>query len=501
MTDVLVVGAGPTGLTLACDLARRGVAVRIVDRAPELPRGSRGKGLSPRSLEVLDDLGLVDELLKAGVTHLLSRKYRGAEVIAETDPVAGLAATPGIPYPVGLLIPQWRVEQALRERLADFGVAVELGTELREVHQDPDGVTATVGEMPVRTCYLAGCDGGRSTVRRALGLRMHGETPDVQLMAVGDVEADGLGRDAWHQWFAADGAIMLCPLPGTSAFQVQASHELGPDGSPLEPTLETFQRTFDRVAGIPGVRLHDLTWHSTYRVNVRMVDRLRVDRVFLAGDAAHVHPIAGGLGMNSGIQDAYNLGWKLGLVLAGTASAGLLDTYDEERLPTASWLLDITSERLDAVLAAIEKPGGGVDAVATAELSQLTLGYRWSRLSCDATSRLSGLRAGDRAPDAPCRDPRTGAPVRLFDVFRGPHFTLLGLGSRSAAALGGVGSDVVKPCLIGPGGLTDDGGHVARAYGEDVLVLVRPDGYVGLIADADDASAVVGYLCSLRSGW
>src|ERR1700761_7294878 len=132
-TDVLVVGAGPTGLTLACDLARRGVAVRIVDRAPEFPRGSRGKGLSPRSLEVLDDLGLVDELLKVGVTHLLSRKYRGAEVMAETDPVADLVATPDIPCPVGLLIPQWRVEQALRERLADFGVAVELGTELREV--------------------------------------------------------------------------------------------------------------------------------------------------------------------------------------------------------------------------------------------------------------------------------------------------------------------------------------------------------------------------------
>jgi 2-polyprenyl-6-methoxyphenol hydroxylase-like FAD-dependent oxidoreductase len=104
---------------------------------------------------------------------------------------------------------------------------------------------------------------------------------------VGDVEVDGLGRDAWHQWFAGEGAIMLCPLPGTDAFQVQASHELGPDGTPLEPTLETFQQTFDRIAGIPSVRLHNLTWRSSYRVNVRMVDRLRVDRVFLAGDAAH----------------------------------------------------------------------------------------------------------------------------------------------------------------------------------------------------------------------
>jgi hypothetical protein len=259
------------------------------------------------------------------------------------------------------------------------------------------------------------------------------------------------------------------------------------------------------VAGVSGVRLHDLTWHSSYRVNVRMVDRLRVDRVFLAGDAAHVHPIAGGLGMNSGIQDAYNLGWKLGLVLAGAATPGLLDTYDEERLPIASWLLNITSERLDAVLTAIGKPGGGVDAVATAELSQLTLGYQWSQLSREASSRpadRSGLQPGDRAPDATCRDPLTGAPVRLFDLFRGPHFTLLGVGELSApplnaAALGRLGADIVKPYLIGPGGLVDDGGHVARVYGEDVLVLVRPDGYVGLIADAGDTSAVASYVHSL----
>jgi 2-polyprenyl-6-methoxyphenol hydroxylase-like FAD-dependent oxidoreductase len=495
-TDVLVAGAGPTGLTLAYDLARRGVAVRIVDRAPEFPHGSRGKGLSPRSLEVLDDLGVVDELLTLGVTHLPHRKYRGAQVVAETDPGADRVATPDVPYPTGLLIPQWRVEQALRERLADLGVAVESGAELDAFSDGADGVTATVAGTRIRARYLVGCDGGRSTVRRELGLRLHGETPDVQLMAVGDVGVEGLDRDAWHQWFADDGAIMLCPLPSTDAFQVQASHELAPDGSPLEPTLETFQRTFDRVAGIPGVRLHDLTWRSSYRVNIRMVDRLRVGRVLLAGDAAHVHPIAGGLGMNSGIQDAYNLGWKLGLVLAGEATPDLLDTYDEERLPIASWLLNITSARLDAVLAAIKEPGGGVDAAASPELTQLQLGYRWSRLSRNAGSRTGGrgLQPGDRAPDAPVRDPHGGTQKRLFDLFRGPHFTLLGLGERCVTALQALNSDLVAPHLIGPGGLIDDAGHVARAYGQDALILVRPDGYIGLIADADNPSAVADYL-------
>jgi len=290
-TDVLVVGAGPTGLTLACDLARRGVAVRIIDRAQEFPGGSRGKGLSPRSLEVLDDLAVIDRVLASGVTHMPHRKYRGAEVIAEIDPEAGRVPTPDIPYPTGLMIPQWRVEQILRERLADLGMAVELGTGLRGFSQHADGVTATIGEAQIQARYLAGCDGGHSTVRKSLGLSLRGRTPDVQLMAVGDVEVDGLGRDAWHQWFTGDGAIMLCPLPGTNVFQVQASHELDQDGSPLEPALERFQQTFDRIAGVPGVRLHSLGWRSSYRVNVRMVDQLRVGRVFLAGDADDVQSV------------------------------------------------------------------------------------------------------------------------------------------------------------------------------------------------------------------
>jgi len=492
-----VVGAGPTGLTLACDLARRGAAVRIVDRAQEFPGGSRGKGLSPRSLEVFDDLAVIDRMLASGITHLPHRKYQRAAVVAEVDPEAERVPTPGIPYPVGLMIPQWRVEQILRDRLAGLGVAVELGAELRGFSQHADGVTATVGEAQIQARYLAGCDGGHSTVRKALGLSLRGQTPDVQLMAVGDVEVDGLGRDAWHQWFTGDGAIMLCPLPGTSAFQVQASHELDQDGSPLEPTLERFQQTFDRVAGVPGVRLHSLAWRSSYQVNVRMVDQLQAGRVFLAGDAAHVHPIAGGLGMNSGIQDAYNLGWKLGLVIAGDATPGLLGTYEDERLPIASWLLDITSERLSAVLDAIKDKGGGVDAVATPELTQLMLRYPWSRLSRQTTSRPTGPRAGDRAPDAPLRDAATGRQTRLFDLFRGPHFTLLGLGERCVPVLGDTGTGIVRPYLVGPGGLLDDGGHVAHAYGTDALILVRPDGYIGLVAHPAQTGSAGEYLRSL----
>ena len=138
-----------------------------------------------------------------------------------------------------------------------------------------------------------------------------------------------------------------------------------------------------------------------------------------------------------------------------------------------------------------------MDAVASSELTQLTLGYRWSRPSRDASSRSGGPQPGDRAPDATCRDPSSGTSIRLFDLFRGPHFTLLGLGERCAAALNDLKIDIVKPCLIGPAGLIDDAGHVAHAYGQDALILIRPDGYIGLIADADNALAVADYFRSL----
>lgn len=400
--QVLIVGSGPTGLTLACDLARRSVAVRIIDKSPDFPRSSRAKGPNPRSLEVLEDLGIVDRVLAAGSTPPPMRKYRNGLPITDTDPFEASRPTPDTPYDRPWMIAQWRLEEILRDRLAEYGVHVELDAEATGLAAGPDSVTVTLADgRNLAARYVVGCDGGHSSVRKLLGIPFEGKTTEEQMMVCGDVEADGLDRDYWHQWFDEDGAVLLCPIPGTpSGWWFQAGPERDRAGAPVPPSLESFRRLFARHTGLPGTHLTRADLLSTYRVNERMADRYRVGRVLLAGDAAHVHSIAGGLGMNTGIQDAFNLGWKLARVVTGQSDPGLLDTYEEERLPVASWTLDITSERLRATLEAIKQPGGGLDAAGTAETTGLTRGYHWSSLSPAGSTPVCERATAPRTPRA-----------------------------------------------------------------------------------------------------
>ncbi|MFE7486608.1 FAD-dependent monooxygenase [Kitasatospora sp. NPDC057541] len=491
MTTVVIAGAGPTGLTLACGLARQGVAVRVIDRAPEFPTGSRGKTVNPRSLEILADLGLGERLTAEGRTHLPFRKYFDGEFVNETEPFAGAEPTATTPYAASLWLPQTRVERLLRERLAEYGVRVELATELVDLRQDGAGVEVSLADGGrIAAEYLVACDGGRSTVRRLLGIPFVGDGDPEPVMVCGDVEVAGLDPAAWHQWFGPRGAFMLCPFPGTRRWQLQASPETDADGRPVAPSLESFRRLAALHTGRTDLRLANATWLSTWRVNVRMAERYREGRVFLAGDCAHVHPTAGGLGMNTGIQDAWNLAWKLGYVLRGLAGPALLDTYQEERLPIAAWTLDVTSAGMAAVMAGADTPGVGVEAGRVGDLTGLALGYRWSSLAAD---RLPGaVRAGDRAPDSPCAGPG-GGPARLFEHFAGDHFTLLGLGP-------GARPDLTElPGHVRPVALDDPDGAVRRAYGvtRDALVLVRPDNHIALTALSGAHDAVLGYLAGL----
>ena len=301
-----------------------------------------------------------------------------------------------MPYPNLWMVPQSRTEAILRERLRALGGEVEFGKALATFTQNEHGVDATLstGET-VRADFLVGCDGGHSTVRKALGLRLEGEAIDEKPMLVADVEVEGLDRRDWHLWpFVKGGMIGLCPLPNTSLFQFTSK------GKTAQAGIE------DVVHKLTGHRVERVAWSSIYQPAVRMVNRYRVGRVFLAGDAAHVHPPAGGQGLNTGVQDAYNLGWKLAHVARGGPDS-LLDTYEAERLPIAAAVLGL-SKRLYQTRSI--KRGDATN--------QLALHYRTSPLSSGAT--LGSLHPGDRMPDA-----RLDDGSRLFDHLRGPHATEL----------------------------------------------------------------------------
>ena len=492
--DVLIVGAGPTGLTLACDLARRGVAARIVDKIAEPFVGSRGKGLQPRTLEIFDDLGVIDRILGEGSDYPRLRVHVGP-LRFPWDLIKRARRTPEVPYPNLWLLPQARTEAILRARFATLGGVVEFGTECATFTQRDDAVTATLvrdGVVErVRARYLVGADGGHSVVRKTLGVPFSGENVERSCAVVGDVRIDQLDRRFWHVWpWARWGIVALCPLPHGDLFQIFV--QLAPSTRDVDLTEAGVRRLVADAVGKP-LKIHDPSWTSFYRPNVRLVDRYRVKRVFLAGDAAHVHPPTGAEGMNLGVQDAYNLGWKLAAVLSG-AREDLLETYEEERRPVGARVLGTTTALYDG---GIKRPRKGDDADPSGS------NYRRSSLSVEAGVSPKRLHAGDRAPDAVCID-ESGEPRRLFDAYRGPRATLLGFGSHASKVAGRVGAGRnlnVVPIVASrldaqPGSLEDRGGRTRRSYEGDRnrLILIRPDGYVGLVASAASADAVRAYL-------
>lgn len=494
--NVLIVGAGPTGLTLACELARRRVSFRLIEAVPGPQPGSRGKGIQPRTLEVFGDLGIVDRVIANGrmAMPIRSTAPDGQVTLGGAAPET-LRNRPDIPYTASLLIPEWRIEEALRLRLAELGGGIEFGTALVSFEQWDDGVTAVVVKggrtETVTTSWLVGCDGGHSAVRRQAGIAFEGETLETVRMIVADVEVDGLDRDVWHVWRHEEGLVSLCPLPSTKVFQYQAG--IAPGQNP-ELTLANIQEILERRSGRRDIRVHEPEWSSLWRANIRLVDRYREGRVFLAGDAAHIHSPAGGQGMNAGIQDSYNLGWKLAAVAKG-ASPALLDTYEAERRPVAAGVLALSNALLKK---AIERK----DILTRRDAStlQLDVGYRGSVLARDDRDETAPLRAGDRAPDA------TGLATvqgerRLFDLTRGGHFTLLSFGATPAveASACDLRTLQVVDQPIGPDEIADTEGHLASAYGavDRTLVLIRPDGYIALISDAGDGSVVSDYLAEI----
>jgi 2-polyprenyl-6-methoxyphenol hydroxylase-like FAD-dependent oxidoreductase len=430
-TKVLIVGAGPTGLTLALDLARRRTPFRLIEAAKTPFEGSRGKGIQPRTLEIFDCLGVIDEIFAAGAPYPKFRTHLGPVSLKAGSLGSSKQPTESVPYPNLWMVPQARTEAVLRERLRALGGDVEFGEGLTSFTQNEDGVEATLstGEM-AQAEFMVGADGGHSAVRRILGLRLEGEAIDEEPMLVADVEIGGLDRRNWHLWpFVKGGAAGLCPLPNTSLFQLTCR------AKSAEAGIES------AVHKITGYRVQRVAWQSIYSPSVRMVDRYRVGRVFLAGDAAHVHPPAGGQGLNTGVQDAYNLGWKLGHVVSGGPDS-LLDSYEIERLPIASAMLGLSKKLHQA--RSIRRG----DAT-----NQLALHYRTSPLSSGAT--FGNLHPGDRMPDARMED-----DSRLFQHLRG-----------------GYAVELVTPA--GP------------------RILIRPDGYIAHIGSEHFAEYAGARVCQV----
>ena len=501
MTDVLIAGAGFAGLVLACDLARRGVDLRIVDMNPAPPdhrAGSRGKGIQPRTLEIYDDLGVIDAVHGAGGPYSPAMAWDGPKQLgaAKFHRIERNEPTPDVPYPSMWMLPQPRALDILRARLKEFGGAVEFGVKVAALTQDESGVTATLERADGRTetarsKYLIGADGSRGVVRGASGINFVGEAIDPHPMITADVVIPELEPTAWHMWDQAkSGALWLGPLAQMKhAFQLYAKFEK----EIPELSLASLRALVKQRTGRPELNVTEVYFASPFGARSGMAQHFQAGRVFLMGDAAHVHPPAGGQGMNTSVQDAYNLGWKLGHVLRHGAAQALLDTYEEERLPVAANLLEFVVQMHKDWLGKIkdkEEPRQG-------EHMQLGLNYRGGPLSVEER-RAVGVnmaRAGDRAPDAPLID-SSGAPLRLFDLYRGPHFTLLSLSGGELPKLDTRYAGTVRAYrIVRPGqrgdALADNEGHAHLNYGEG-LILVRPDGYLGYAAP--DARGINTYL-------
>lgn len=465
--DVLVVGAGPTGLTLAIQLISRGVRTRVIDQDPGLPKLSRAIGIQPRTMETLDMMGLADRLLDIGHRGLRTSVYVGGRRLAGIDLTYADSE-----YAFILHLPQNRTEEVLRSRLAELGGKVESGTELLCFFQDADAVTATLSgaegrEEQVTASFLVGCDGSHSTVRRVLDVPFEGQPyPFDWLLA--DTELDGVGRnDEVHVYWGPGGQPLgLIPIDGR-LWRVSAPMPADRGGAP--PTLEEIQRLVD-ARGPGGIVVHDAETLTCFRCQIRSADTYRRHRVFLAGDAVHIHAPTGAQGMNLGINDAANLGWKLAHVVAGRAPDTLLDTYGAERRPAAQQVMTFTDNLVRFVLETSRVKRTLRRAMMPLlrmprtrrrlanQMAQLAIAYPDSPIT--QPGRVRGLpEPGARMPNIRLHDGRT-----LIEALRdGEHV------------------------LAGP-----DDGLPGR-------VLVRPDGYVAAIGRDGDSSAIDDYLQIVRT--
>ena len=526
--DVLVVGAGPTGLTLAAQLSAFGASVKLVDRQLDRAHESRALVMQPRSLEVLSGLGIAQTLVERGNDAVQLRMHFGKRVIGTQLFDIGLEDTA---YPFLLFISQAETEAILSEHLAARGVPVERGVELVAFSTSAEEVICTLrdadGETDrVRCRYLAGCDGAHSTVREGAGIAFEGGTYP-QTFVLADLEVDGdLEQDAGHAFVGDQGILLFFPLGTPATWRIvgmrPSAEEPHEDGQETEQlSLHELQQICDGFTG-GTLRLRDPVWLTYFRLHHRQAARYRTGRIFLAGDAAHVHSPAGAQGMNTGIQDAWNLGWKLALVTRGIADPALLDSYEPERLPVGRFVLRFTDRAssiatsdsavvrtMRSQIAPLLLPlllrlrKGRTFAFRT--IAQLAINYRGSpAVQENPSAPRTGPKAGDRLPDA--RIISDGRESWLHDALAAPAFHLLLCGpvadwpaDRLAAMQERHGALLAVHRLTrepGPGTLLDPNGQTLSRLGarQAMQYLIRPDGHIGFRTRGRDTLATERYL-------
>jgi 2-polyprenyl-6-methoxyphenol hydroxylase-like FAD-dependent oxidoreductase len=555
-TTVLISGAGPAGLTLACELQRRGVPFRLIDRAPAPATTSRALTIQSPTLDLFERLGIGDEIVAQGAAA------RGAEVYDGDKRVLHLRLDPETSRnPAVVLLPQNRLEDLLRAHLAALGGTVEYARELVYFREEADSVLAVVNDVrevgvmeEIHATWLAGCDGMNSDIRKTLGIDFAGDMDSVHVLFA-DVDVDWLRRhDEMYLWVHPSGFLAALPLPGGHRWRLIAQQqEAAPDAPP--PGLDLMQRILEERTGEIQAALSNPTWLSRATLHRRLAAHYRRGRVFLAGDAAHGDSPVTGHSMNLGIQEAFNLAWKLALVGHGKAVPGLLDTYQEERRPLAEAVLQGTEavaqllttrnpalrfvrEEVRPHLVSLAVVGEDLGSTAHSRLN-----YRERSLSQShegaliATTLLadnqdeqasvldwfdfrSAPQAGDWTPQVPCRRAPTGVATTLWAECRGPHWTLLLFDGRAPTAAGyarlaGIArrvtrllGDVVQPYLIVPAAtaparldwdgliLLDPDRVMHQRYGAEAesLYFIRPDGYIGFRSQPVAEDAFMAYL-------
>jgi 2-polyprenyl-6-methoxyphenol hydroxylase-like FAD-dependent oxidoreductase len=528
--DVLVVGAGPTGLTLAAQLAQYGTRLRFIDRQLDRVHESRALGVQPRTLEVLAGLGVTDELVDRGNQAVRLQMHFGRRVVPVRLFDIGIDDTA---YPYLLFVSQAETERIIGKHVTSRGVNLERGVELTEIVQTGRCVSCRLRHRNGRketlnARYVVGCDGAHSTVRDQAGIAFEGSAYP-QTFVLADLEAEGIEPDWAHAFISANGILFFFPLGVPTTWRILAMRPRAD-----EPTVEPAVTLAEVQALIDGytttrVRVRDPVWMTNFRLHNRGAAHYRAGRVFLAGDAAHIHSPAGAQGMNTGIQDAINLGWKLALVSAGLADPRLLDSYEPERAPVGRMVLRFTDRaftvatsrrpvvrfartQLAPWLVPLVLRLNAGRAYGFRTVSQLAIRYRRSPLSVEGPDApRHGPRAGDRLPDAPVTQDGRAVTLQRALAATGFHLLLCGptafrppaAAARLADRYAGLVTVHHLTSDVSPGALHDNTGAALRRLGVDdsrpAHFLVRPDGYIGFRGGAD-LSGVRAYLARLIIG-